>query len=69
MILLAENKPYVYGGFIHKAHILKLISLQKLVKLELCSDHFPSWLCHPEGSQSGSYCLDGARPPPKYAIA
>jgi hypothetical protein len=41
----------------------------EFVKLELCSDHFPSWLHQPEGiNKDPTVWLDGARPPPKYVF-
>ncbi len=34
---------------------------------ELCSDHFPGWLCWPGGiNKDPTVWLDGARPPPEH---
>ncbi len=45
--------------------LVKFLSLSNL--LELCSDHFPSWLCKLRGvNKDPTVWLDGARPPPMY---
>jgi hypothetical protein len=37
--------------------------------LELCSDHFPGWLCWPEGiNEDPTVWPDGTRPPHKYVL-
>ncbi len=47
--------------------LVKFLSLSN--PLELCSDHFPGWLCWLGGiSKDPTVWLDRVRPPPKYTF-